>query len=98
MDFGAVHSVMVTAANRVNISELPNRLSSGGLVIFGDAGYASDEYKRGARAKGLRWMVNDKGDSKHSRYPGLSARRRRCKRKLSSTWTRVEQLFRAAKI
>jgi len=52
VDSGAVHSVRVTAANRADISELPNLLRESDQVVFGDAGYASDEYKRGARALG----------------------------------------------
>ena len=52
VDSGATHSVSVTAANRADISELPNLLRENDQVMFGDAGYASDEYKRGARALG----------------------------------------------
>jgi IS5 family transposase len=44
VDSGAVHSVSVTAANRADISELPNLLRENDQVVFGDAGYASDEY------------------------------------------------------
>jgi hypothetical protein len=33
-------------------------------VVFGDAGYASDEYKRGARALGMAWRVQDKAKPK----------------------------------
>src|SRR5271165_4570018 len=57
VDSGAVHSVSVTAANRADISELPNLLRENDQVVFGDAGYASDEYKRGARALGMVWRV-----------------------------------------
>jgi IS5 family transposase len=28
-------------------------------VVFGDASYNSDEYKRGARHLGMRWCIND---------------------------------------
>jgi transposase, IS5 family len=60
VDSGAMHSVSVTAANRADISELPNLLRETDQVVFGDAGYASDEYKRGARALGMAWRVQDK--------------------------------------
>src|SRR6202011_3608002 len=60
VDSGAAHSVSVTAANRTDISELPNLLRENDQVVFGDAGYASDEYKRGARALGMVWRVQDK--------------------------------------
>jgi IS5 family transposase len=60
VDSGAVHSITVTAANTADISELPNLLRAEDQVIFGDAGYASDEYKLGARELGLHWAVQDK--------------------------------------
>ena len=37
VDSGAVHSVSVTAANRADISELPNLLRETDRVVFGDA-------------------------------------------------------------
>src|SRR6202140_4020249 len=64
VDSGAVHSVSVTAANRADIGELPNLLRKNDQVVFGDAGYASDEYKRGARALGMVWRVQDKAKRK----------------------------------
>ena len=57
---GVAHSVTVTAANEADISELPKLLREEDTVIFGDAGYVSDAYKRGARQMGLHWLVNDK--------------------------------------
>ena len=64
VDSGAVHSVSVTAANRADISELPNLLRETDQVVFGDAGYASDAYKRGARALGMVWRIQDKAKPK----------------------------------
>ena len=72
VDSGAVHSVSVTAANRADISELPNLLRESDQVVFGDAGYASDEYKRGARALGMVWRVQDKAKPKGSLGAALS--------------------------
>ncbi|HTJ54400.1 MAG TPA: transposase [Nitrosospira sp.] len=46
MDSGAVHSVTVTAANEADINVLPKLLREQDEVIFGDAGYTGDEYKR----------------------------------------------------
>ena len=94
---GAVHSVTVTAANEADISELPNLLREDDEAVFGDAGYASDEYKRGSRQMGMSWMVNDKSKPKHSKYPGLSAKQRRRNRRRSSVRARVEHLFRILK-
>src|SRR6266851_2627520 len=77
VDSGAVHSVSVTAANRADISELPNLLRENDQVVFGDAGYASDEYKRGARALGMVWRVQDKAKPKSlpRRRPGAASGR-----------------------
>lgn len=93
VDSGAVHSVEVTAANEANITLLPKLLRPKDEVIFADAGYTSDEYKRGARALGLRWCVQDK------RKPGqnLSSSQRKRNRKQSSIRARVEHVFRVIK-
>lgn len=90
---GAVHSVTVTAANTADIVELPKLLREDDQVIFADAGYTSDEYKKGARHLGLRWCVNDK------RKPGknLSSSQRKRNRQYSSIRARVEHIFRIIK-
>ena len=62
--------------------------------MFGDAGYASDRYKRGARALGIGWYVNDK------RKPGrgnLSASQKQRNRRHSRVRARVAHLFRIIK-
>lgn len=97
VDSGAAHSITVTAAHEADISELPKLLREDDEVIFGDAGYASDEYKRGSRKLGLHWRVNDKGKPKNSRRPGLSARQKKRNRQRSSIRARVEHLFRVIK-
>jgi IS5 family transposase len=90
---GAVHSVTVTPANTADIAELPNLLREDDQVIFGDAGYTSDDYKKGSRYLGLRWCVNDK------RKPGknLSSSQRKRNRQYSSVRARVEHIFRIIK-
>ncbi|MDF9391511.1 MULTISPECIES: IS5 family transposase [Methylococcus] len=90
---GAVHSVTVTAAHTADIVELPKRLREDDQVIFADAGYTSDEYKKGSRHPGLRWGVHDK------RKPGknLSSRPRQRNRQYASVRARVERSFRIIK-
>ena len=90
---GAVHSVTTTAANIADITELPNLIRDSDQVIFGDAGYMSNDYKRGARHLGIRWCVNDK------RKPGrnLSSRQKKRNRQQSSIRARVEHVFRVMK-
>ena len=93
VDSGAVHSVAITAANEADIRVLPKLLREQDEVIFGDAGYTSEEYKRGSRKLGIRWCVQDK------RKPGqnLSASQKKRNRKHSSIRARVEHVFRVIK-
>lgn len=82
-----------------DITELPNLLRRDDEVIFGDAGYTSDEYKRGARHLGMRWWVNDypQGALETQTEQDLSSKQKRRNRKQSSVRTRVEHIFRIIK-
>ncbi|OZB36218.1 MAG: IS5/IS1182 family transposase, partial [Halothiobacillus sp. 15-55-196] len=82
------------AANVADINQLPKLLRPSDQVIFGDAGYTSDEYKRGARALGIHWKVNDKRKPKHG---DLSCKQRKRNRQQSSIRARIEHLFRIIK-
>lgn len=93
VDSGAVHTVEVTAANEADINLLPKLLRPEDKVIFADAGYTSDEYKRGSRALGLRWCVQDKRKGGRN----LSSSQRKRNRKQSSVRARVEHVFRVIK-
>jgi IS5 family transposase len=93
VDSGAAHSVSVTAANQADINELPHLLRADDAVLFGDAAYASDAYKRGARALGMAWRVQDKAKPKSK----LSGSQRKRNRKNSGVRARVEHLFRIVK-
>ena len=89
----AIHSATVTAANIADISEMPELLREEDEVVFGDAGYTSDSYKRGARSLGMTWKVNDKRKPKKN----LSATQKKKNRKNSSIRARVEHCFRVLK-
>ncbi len=93
VDSGAVHTVTTTSANVADIDELPKLLRDDDAVVFADAGYTSDSYKRGAKKVGLRWCVNDKRKPKKN----LSASQRKRNRKQSSIRARVEHVFRVIK-
>ena len=94
---GRCTALSVTAANRADISELPNLLRETDQVVFGDAGYASDEYKRGARALGMVWRVQDKAKPKGSLGAALSGSQKKRNRRNSGIRARVEHLFRILK-
>lgn len=90
---GAVHTVEITAAHETDFNVFPKLLKAEDEVIFGDAGHASDEYKRGSRQLGIRWREQDK------RKPGqnLSESQKKRNRKHSSIRARVEHVFRVIK-
>lgn len=94
VDSGAAHTVTVTSANEADINQLPELLRESDEAIFGDAGYASDRYKRGARALGMHWKVNDKRKPKQG---NLSGKQRKRNRQQSKVRARVEHLFRIIK-
>lgn len=88
-----IHSATVTSANEADITELPNLLREDDQVVFADAGYTSDRYKRGARAMGMSWKVNDKRKPKKN----MSATQKKRNRQNSSVRARVEHCFRVIK-
>ena len=88
-----IHTATVTAANTADITEMPHLLRADDKVVFGDAGYVSDSYKRGARALGMTLKINDKRKPKKQ----LSASQKKRNRKNSSVRARVEHCFRVIK-
>ena len=94
-----IHSATVTSANVADIDEMPHLLREEDEVIFGDAGYNSDSYKRGARNLGITWKVNDKRRPSHTKKKkmNLSNKQKKNNRKNSRVRARVEHCFRVIK-
>lgn len=88
-----IHSATVTSANVADIDELPKVLRDTDQVVFADAGYTSDTYKRGARHLGITWKVNDKRKPKTD----MSCSQKKQNRKNSGVRARVEHCFRIIK-
>ena len=88
-----IHSATVTAANEADINELPKLLRETDKVIFADAGYTSDSYKRGSRHLGIDWRVNDKRKPKQQ----MSTSQRKRNRQNSKVRARIEHCFRVIK-
>lgn len=88
-----IHSATVTGANVADIDELPKLLRETDQVVFADAGYTSDTYKRGARHLGMVWKVNDKRKVKKN----MSSSQKKHNRKNSSVRAKVEHCFRIIK-
>lgn len=94
-----IHSATVTPANVPDIDEMPSLLREEDKVIYGDAGYTSRSYKRGARNLGITWKVNDKRLPKHTKNKriSLSNKQKKNNKKNSSVRARVEHCFRVIK-
>lgn len=88
-----IHTATVTAANTADITEMPNLLRADDKVVFADAGYVSDSYKRGGRALGMTLKINDKRKPKKQ----LSSSQKKRNRQNSSVRARVEHCFRVIK-
>ena len=88
-----IHSATVTPANEADVNELPKLLRKDDKVVFADAGYTSDTYKRGARSLGMSWKVNDKRKPKKN----MSSSQKKQNRKNSQIRARVEHCFRVIK-
>jgi len=85
----AIHSATVTSANVADIDEMPALIRDSDEVVFADAGYTSDAYKRGARSMGISWKVNDKRKPKKN----MSSRQKKRNRRNSRVRARVEHCF-----
>ncbi len=94
-----IHSATVTSANVADIDEMPNLLREEDEVVFGDAGYNSDSYKRGARNLSITWKVNDKRLASHTKRKrvNLSNKQKKNNKKYSSVRARIEHCFRVVK-
>jgi IS5 family transposase len=89
----AVHSATVTAANESDIGQLPKLLRKDDELVMADAGYVSQEYKRGSRHLGISWQVIEKA----GRPKKLSGNRKKKNTKRASIRAKVEHIFRVMK-
>jgi IS5 family transposase len=94
-----IHSATVTAANVADIDEMPKLLRKEDEVVFADAGYNSESYKRGSRDLGIAWKVNDKRLPSHTKTKriNLSNKQKKNNKKNASVRARVEHCFRVIK-
>ena len=88
-----IHTASVTSANVADIDEMPKLIRATDQVVFADAGYTSDTYKRGARHLGMVWKVNDKRKAKKN----MSSSQKKQNRNNSKVRARVEHCFRIIK-
>ena len=90
---GIVHSLVTTAANVSDISQMPQLLHGQERVVFGDQAYWSESHRKGAVARGIRYRINRRGNHAHR----LTRYERRLNRLRSATRARGEHAFHVVK-
>lgn len=90
---GIVHSLSTTAANVSDISQMGQLLHGQEREVFGDQAYWSEAHRTGARARGIRYRVNRRGNHGHR----LTRYERRLNRLRSATRARGEHAFHVVK-
>ena len=90
---GIVHSLVTTAANQADITQLPKLLHGQERELYGDQAYWSVLHQQAARERGVRYRVNRRPN------PGqpLSTLQRRLNRLRSATRARGEHAFHVVK-
>ncbi len=89
---GIVHSLVTTAANASDISQMPQLLHGQEREVFGDQAYWSESHRQGARARGIRYRINRRPNQRP-----LSRLERRLNRLRSATRARGEHAFHVVK-
>jgi IS5 family transposase len=62
---GTVHSLVTTAANEADISQLPQLLHGEEKELLGDQAYWSEFHRQCAKEAGVRYRVNRRGTQSH---------------------------------
>jgi IS5 family transposase len=62
---GTVHSLVTTAANAADISQLPQLLHGEETELLGDQAYWSEFHRQCAKEAGVRYRVNRRGNQSH---------------------------------
>ena len=62
---GTVHTLVTTAANEADISQLPKLLHGEEKELLGDQAYWSEFHRQCAKEAGVRYRVNRRGNHSH---------------------------------
>jgi IS5 family transposase len=90
---GIVHSLVTTAANVSDISQMSQLLHGQEREVFGDQAYWSDAHRVAATARGIRYRINRRPRYAHP----LTGAQRRLNRLRSATRARGEHAFHVVK-
>jgi IS5 family transposase len=85
---GIVHSLITTAANTSDISQMAHLLHGAERAVCGDQAYWSKDHRRAALSKGIRYRVNRRPNQRP-----LSSHERAINRQRSATRARGEHAF-----
>jgi IS5 family transposase len=90
---GIVHSLITTHAAAADVSQMSQLLHAEEREVYGDQAYWSEEHRRSAKALGIRYRVNRRGN--HGRP--LNSYDRRLNRLRSKARARCEHVFHVVK-
>jgi IS5 family transposase len=90
---GLVHSLVTTAANASDISQMHRLLHGRERAVYGDQAYWSEAHRQAAKHKGVRYRVNRRPNHGHP----LSRSERALNRLRSATRARGEHAFHVIK-
>ncbi len=90
---GIVHTLVTTAANASDISQMSHLLHGREREVYGDQAYWSEAHRQAARARGIRYRINRRPNHGHP----LSRSERALNRLRSATRARGEHAFNVVK-
>src|SRR5271155_5098578 len=90
---GIVHTLVTTAANASDISQMHQLLHGREREVYGDQAYWSEAHRQAARARGIRYRINRRPNHGHA----LTRAERRLNRLRSATRARGEHAFHVVK-
>ncbi len=89
---GIVHTLVTTAANASDISQMPHLLHGAEREVYGDQAYWSEAHRQAARSSGI-YRINRRGNRGHK----LTRTERAINRIRSATRARAEHAFHVVK-
>lgn len=90
---GIVHSLVTTAANESDVSQMVHLLHGAERVVYGDQAYWSEAHRQAARQRGIRYRINRRPNG----HVPLSKYQRRLNRLRSGVRARGEHAFHVVK-
>jgi transposase, IS5 family len=90
---GLVHTAEVTTGKVHDVKVMDRLMRADDTVVYGDKGYVSEDRRRAAKARGIRWRVKARASRGHA----LTQAQRDMNRQIGSIRAKVEHVFRVVK-